>query len=176
MNLIFKKATKEDVAVINGLAKRIWNKHYVNIITQAQIDYMLEEMYSIKNLTKQIEEGHEFTLVLNGEIPIGYISLESKDGKKYFLHKFYVEVDEHGKSIGSKLFEYVLTQMPTAESIELFVNRENFKSVNFYFKHGFTIDRTIDKDIGEGFFMNDFVMIKKINTPLTFFKRGVGSE
>lgn len=162
MNLKFRKASKEDVELIAQLAERIWKKHYINLITMEQIDYMLEIMYSAKSLTKQMNEGHQFTLVYDENKPVGYISLNEVDGKNYFLHKFYVEVDDQGKGIGSKLFNYVLEQMPRAETIELFVNRENYKTINFYFKHGFVIKRIINQDIGEGFFMNDFVMIKKI--------------
>ena len=162
MNLKFKKASKEDVQLIAQLAESIWKKHYISIITMAQIDYMLEMMYSAESLTKQMNEGHQFTLVYNGDKAIGYISLNTTDGKNYFLHKFYIEVDDQGKGIGSQLFAHVLEQMPNAETVELFVNRENFKTVNFYFKHGFVIKRIINQDIGDGFYMKDFVMIKKI--------------
>ncbi len=162
MNLKFKKATKADVALIAQLADSIWRKHYITIITMKQIDYMLELMYSPVSLEKQMDEGHEFTLVYSKEKPIGYISLSTVDGKNYFLHKFYIEVEDQGKGVGSELFSHVLQQMKNAESIELCVNRENFKTVNFYFKHGFVIKKIINQDIGGGFFMNDFVMIKMI--------------
>lgn len=162
MNLKFKKATKADVALIAHLADSIWRKHYITIITMEQIDYMLDLMYSATSLAKQMDEGHEFTLVYSKEKPIGYISLSSADGKNYFLHKFYIEVEDQGKGVGSELFTHVLNQMPNAESIELCVNRENFKTVNFYFKHGFVIKKIINQDIGGGFYMNDFVMIKMI--------------
>jgi ribosomal protein S18 acetylase RimI-like enzyme len=162
MDLKFVKATKNDVALIAHLADSIWKKHYITIITMDQINYMLDKMYSAESLTKQMSEGHEFTLVYGNEKPIGYISLNTPDGKNYFLHKFYIEVNDQAKGIGSKLFAHVLEQMPNAETIELYVNRENYKTVNFYFKHGFIIKKTIDQDIGEGFYMNDFVMIKKI--------------
>ena len=118
MNLKFRKASKEDVELIAQLAERIWKKHYINLITMEQIDYMLEIMYSAKSLTKQMNEGHQFTLVYDENKPVGYISLNEVDGKNYFLHKFYVEVDDQGKGIGSKLFNYVLEQMPRAETIE----------------------------------------------------------
>ena len=162
MNLDFIKATKSDVALIAQLADSIWRKHYITIITMEQIDYMLNLMYSADSLTKQMDEGHEFTLVYSNKKPIGYISLNSIDGKNYFLHKFYIELEDQGKGIGSELFTHVLDQMPDAESIELFVNRENFKTINFYFKHDFVIKKTINQDIGNGFFMNDFVMIKML--------------
>jgi ribosomal protein S18 acetylase RimI-like enzyme len=162
MNLKFKKASKEDVQLIAQLADSIWKKHYITIITMAQIEYMLDKMYSVSSLAKQMEEGHQFTLVFDGDNAIGYISLNTTDGKNYFLHKFYIEVQDQGKGIGSQLFSYVLEQMPEAKTIELFVNRENYKSINFYFKHGFAIKEVINQDIGEGFYINDFIMIKKV--------------
>lgn len=127
-----------------------------------QIEFMLDKMYSSQSLLKQMDEGHEFTLVYDGERPIGYISISSNDGRNYFLHKFYVEVDDQGKGVGSQLFNFILNEMPDAESIELTVNRKNYKAINFYFKNGFVIKSFADFDIGNGYFMNDFVMIKKI--------------
>lgn len=162
MNLKFRKAIQSDVVLIAQLADSIWRKHYISIITMEQIDYMLDLMYSPKSLTKQLNDGHEFTLVYSGEKPIGYISLNTNDGKNYFLHKFYIEVEDQGKGIGSELLIHVIEQMPNVESIELFVNRENFKTVNFYFKHGFVIKNVINQDIGNGFYMNDFIMIKML--------------
>jgi diamine N-acetyltransferase len=162
MSLIFKKATEKDIPIIAQLADVIWRKHYTSIITLGQIDYMLNKMYSPVELLKQMKEGHQFTLAYVNETPVGYISLSTKDNKNYFLNKFYVLVDEHRKGIGSQLFNYVLKQMPDAEAIELAVNRENYKAINFYFKLGFTIKHTFDLDIGGGYFMNDFLMIKKL--------------
>jgi ribosomal protein S18 acetylase RimI-like enzyme len=161
MNLLFKKALKEDAPLINALAVRIWNQHYITIISQEQIDYMLEEMYSVKHLLEQMDSGHQFTIVYNNGVAVGYLSIEEKADKNYFLHKFYIEVNDHGKGIGSELFVHVLDQLKGAKSIELFVNRVNYKSINFYFKHGFVIKKVIDQDIGEGFYMNDYVMIRE---------------
>ena len=45
------------------------------------------------------------------------------------------------------------------EKLRLTVNRQNFKSINFYFKNGFKIDHVEDFDIGNGYVMNDFVML-----------------
>jgi diamine N-acetyltransferase len=162
MDLKFKKASTNDVSLIAQLADRIWRKHYITIITAEQIGFMLNKMYSPESLKKQMNEGHEFTLVYNGEKPIGYISLSTKDNRNYFLHKFYVETTEQGKGIGSSLLKQILKQIPEAETIELTVNRKNFIAINFYFKHGFIIKEVADFDIGNGYFMNDFVMVKKI--------------
>lgn len=161
-NISYRKAFAAEVGIISGLADRIWKKHYITIITMEQIEYMLKRMYSDQALTKQMEEGHDFTIVsVNGK-DVGYISLSKNEKNEYFLHKFYVEVDEQGKGIGTKLFEYILTQLVDARSIKLTVNRKNYKAINFYFKNGFIIDEVADFDIGDGYFMNDFVMLKKL--------------
>ena len=159
MDLQFKIAQQQDAELIAGLADRIWRKHYPEIITMEQIDYMLNAMYSKDFLEKQMKEGQEFTLVYDGEMPIGYLSISNKGDGHYFLHKFYVEVQDHRKGIGTALFLYILESKPDLRSIELTVNRANYKSINFYFKLGFHIQRVADFDIGQGYFMNDFVMI-----------------
>lgn len=162
MDVIYKKATEKDIPTIVHLADVIWRKHYPSIITAGQIDYMLDKMYSPNELLKQMNEGQQFILAYINEAPVGYIALSTRDGKNYFIHKFYVLVDEHRKGIGSQLFQHILKQIPDAETIELAVNRENYKAINFYFKLGFIIKHSFDLEIGEGYFMNDFMMIKKI--------------
>lgn len=46
------------------------------------------------------------------------------------------------------------------QTMKLTVNRRNIKAINFYFSRGFRIDHAADFDIGSGYFMNDFVMVK----------------
>lgn len=160
--LTFKKAGQEDVSVIAQLADRIWKKHYITIISMEQINYMLQKMYSSESLLEQMHEGHQFTIVYNSETPIGYYSWSTKDTSDYFLHKFYIESNEQGKGIGSVLFAHLLKEIPNASTIELCVNRMNFSAINFYFKKGFVIKKVVDQNIGEGYFMNDFVMCKDL--------------
>jgi len=161
MELKFKIADKYDVAIIHQLANKIWKKHYPAIISMEQIEYMLQKMYSEDSLIKQIEDGHEFTLVILDGTPIGYISLSKKEEHHYFLHKFYVDVAVHRQNVGSKLFHFILSKLSSKATIELTVNRQNFKAINFYFKNGFLIKEVADFDIGNGYVMNDFVMIRK---------------
>ncbi len=160
MDLTFKVANKNDVQIIHQLADKIWRKHYPSIISIKQIEYMLQKMYSEAALLKQMEGGHEFTLALLNTIPVGYSSLNKTDTTNYFLHKFYVDVTYHRLGIGSKLFNYIVSKLPLASSIELTVNRKNYEAINFYFKNGFVIRAIADVDIGNDYFMNDFVMIR----------------
>lgn len=161
MKLQFKTATEKDIPTIYHLADKIWKIHYTPIIGKEQVDYMLEKMYSEESLLAQMDAGHEFTLVKNDDEYLGYASVSFRDGD-YILHKIYVLADQHAKGIGTTLMNYLFQTYSHGNRMELTVNRQNFKAINFYFKHGFTIQSVEDFDIGEGYFMNDFVMTKKL--------------
>jgi ribosomal protein S18 acetylase RimI-like enzyme len=65
--------------------------------------------------------------------------------------------------IGAKVFEQILEFVKENKKISLQVNRKNFKSINFYFKQGFTIEYVKDFEIGNGYLMEDFIMTKPLN-------------
>ena len=160
-NLKFSNAGPSESKIISQLADRIWRKYYPAIITLEQIDYMLVKMYSEESIQQQMKEGQKFTILYEDENPIGYCAVSTKDNANYFLHKLYVDVEQHSKGVGRILFDHILTSATNLKSMELTVNRKNFKAINFYFKMGFKIDRVADFDIGNGYFMNDFVMVRK---------------
>lgn len=162
MNKInYKKAEHSDCKLIYDLALEIWNVHYVPIIGQSQVDYMLLTLYSESALTKQMDEGQNYTLIYSKDVPIGYFSI-SKKGEVSFLHKFYIDSRQQSQGVGTEVMNEIIDQSKGAKSIELTVNRQNFKTINFYFKNGFKIKSVEDFDIGNGYFMNDFVMEKKL--------------
>jgi ribosomal protein S18 acetylase RimI-like enzyme len=77
----------------------------------------------------------------------------------------YVLPNYQGKGIGAMLLQKIedYIQVGTDVYLELNVNRFN-SAIAFYQKQGFEIIRTEDIDIGNGFFMNDYVMEKQIST------------
>lgn len=162
MPLTFQSATPSHIPLIAQLAEKIWRSHYIEIIGQEQVEYMLKTMYSEEQLLKQMNSGHVFTLVYLNHEPAAYISVSTKDNVNYFIHKFYVLVNEHRKGIGTDALHRLFQAHPEAKSFELTVNRQNYKAINFYFKNGFVIKEIADFDIGNGFYMNDFVMVKTI--------------
>jgi RimJ/RimL family protein N-acetyltransferase len=159
MNLKLEKATLADIPEITRLAEVIWEKHYVPIIGREQVNYMLGKMYAPESLKEQMEQKkHAFYLVRMNDEGIGFVSISSADQKNYLLHKIYLLQDEQNRGLGTSVFGLLLALMNEPESITLTVNRMNYKSINFYFKNGFRIEKTADFDIGNGYFMNDFVM------------------
>jgi RimJ/RimL family protein N-acetyltransferase len=154
-----KPASEKDFSIIEQLACDIWHKHYTPFIGEEQVNYMLKKMYVKEALAKQIVEGQIFYLVVNNSKETGFISISSNDNKNYFLHKFYIQQEKQNKGLGTNVFKQLFEGLHTPETIRLTVNRQNYKSINFYFKLGFKIEKVEDFDIGNGYFMNDFVMV-----------------
>jgi len=151
-------ATAANIPLISALATKVWNQHYPGIIGQDQIDYMLGLMYSTESLLEQIEKkGHLFYLVSKGDTITGFISVSRKSGRDLFLNKFYIDQAKSSMGIGSEALRLLIEELMPSK-ITLTVNRKNYKSVNFYFKNDFTIEKIADIDIGNGFVMNDFIM------------------
>ena len=150
-------ATPSDIPTIYQLAVKIWNHHYVPIVGRDQVEYMLAKIYSTEDLMQQMtEKKHQFYLIEIDEYVCGFISVSGEEDM--FIHKFYIDQDVQGKGYGAETFRVLLNLYLSAKSFNLTVNRSNYKSINFYFKLGFKIDRVADFDIGQGYFMNDFVM------------------
>jgi RimJ/RimL family protein N-acetyltransferase len=161
LSLLLKAVTETEIEKISDLAKIIWQKHYPPIIGQAQVDYMLKTMYSKESLLNQInEKGQQFYLIQNKNEWIGFVSITNENNDSWMLNKFYVLEEKAGKGNGTEIFE-ALKKMIKPKKIQLTVNRNNFKSINFYFKNGFKIDSVAQFDIGEGYVMDDFIMVWK---------------
>ena len=153
------EAKESDIPEIAALAKLIWNQHYPSIISQTQIDYMLNWMYSLDSLKEQMQiKKHEFYLIKTNNENIGFISINCEKENEWFLNKFYINQVKSTKGFGTNAFNLLIEKI-NPQKITLTVNRQNFKSINFYFKNGFIIERVADFDIGNGYVMDDFVMV-----------------
>lgn len=159
MNVNLIRAKEADISTIQVLAQKIWQSHYPAIVGQMQVDVMLAKLYNSAALQAQMQEGQQFFLVESDNIAVGFISISEKDIHELFLHKFYIDTEIHRKGIGSLAFAKLLELFPQITTTRLQVNRQNYKPINFYFKMGFVIDYVADFDIGDGYFMNDFVMV-----------------
>ena len=157
-----KKVGAESIPIIQELAHTIWAIAYSSIISPQQMQYMLHLFYSDIALQKQLQEGHRFILALDEDTPIGFATYSPKHLKEplvYRLHKLYINPNQQGKGVGKLLLDFIINDIKPlqAAQLELNVNRKN-KAINFYKKYGFTILKEEDIDIGEGYFMNDYVM------------------
>jgi diamine N-acetyltransferase len=160
--LHIRPAIPTDVPIIQELTRQIWPVTYGHILSQEQIKYMLEKMYSTTELTHQLNNGYDYLLLLEDEDPVGFAAYSSTEEPGLFrLHKIYLHPDQQGKGAGKLLLGKVITNIKTigAHTLELNVNRHN-KAKHFYEKQGFTVWQEKDIDIGNGYWMNDYIMRK----------------
>lgn len=160
--LSIRMADLEDINSIGFLAQQIWPKAYGDIISSEQMNYMINRFYSPASLRQQmLEERHQFLMVEQDEEPIGFASWAPLTGNTgiYKLHKLYVLPVSQGKGMGKAMIQFILENIMEdgAKSLRLNVNRFN-KAVQFYEKMGFSIIGEEDIDIGNNYFMNDFIM------------------
>jgi RimJ/RimL family protein N-acetyltransferase len=159
MNSHLKPIFRDKLDQVADLAREIWQEYYLGMITQEQIDFMLSKFYHRNQLESDLENGVHYFFIQLDDQPMGFIAISEQVKSKFFIHKFYITTDFRGKGMGSKVFSEITQQFPQAQQIRLQVNRKNISSINFYFKNGFSIERWADFDIGNGFEMNDYVML-----------------
>ncbi|MFY7849065.1 MAG: GNAT family N-acetyltransferase [Bacteroidia bacterium] len=149
---------------LSQMAEIIWLHHYPAIIGYTQTAYMLQRNYSLASLNEQLTKDQMFYWITNEkDIEIGFLGISRLKSDGLFIHKFYILPEFQGKGVGKSVFLLLLALYPEIRSITLQVNRQNYKSVNFYFSVGFKIIQVADFDIGEGWQMNDFIMEWKRN-------------
>ncbi len=161
--LNLRRANESDISLIRGLSQKIWPETYATILSTEQIDHMMKMMYSEIALKEQLRQNNEFVIVNDGRDPIGFASFGLESPGVYKLHKIYLLPNMQRKGVGKFVINQILGAMARkgATALRLNVNRNN-EAVHFYQKLGFEIISEADIDTGSGFFMNDYIMEKKI--------------
>lgn len=149
----------QDIPLIRELTFAIWPQTYKEIISQEQIDFMLDWMYSTDSLKKQMDEGCTFLIASEDDTPVAFAAYHEEKQQVFKLDKFYISHSQQGKGIGKFIINYINEEIKKlgAKALQLQVNRQNTAKL-FYEKLGFNVIDTADFDIGNGFFMNDYVM------------------
>ena len=148
--------------MIQSVANIAFPATYSEILSNEQITYMMEWMYSTDSLTRQMnEEGHIYYIAYEECEAAGYVSIQPEGKDLYHLQKIYVLPYYQKYGLGRKLFEQAIKAIkelhPEPCRMELNVNRQN-PALGFYEHMGMRKMREGDFPIGNGYYMNDFIM------------------
>ena len=139
--LSIRRASEADCALIRRLAGEVFPATYREILAPAQLDYMMEWMYSEESLQGQFRAGQGEDL--------------------FHLQKIYVLPRFQGLGAGEFLFRRAVEYIRSVHSgpcmMELNVNRRN-RALHFYERMGMRRLREGDFPIGDGYYMNDYIM------------------
>ena len=158
--------TDKQLTTLAALADEIWHECFPDIISDQQIDYMVEKFQSFEAMKHQIaEQGYHYFVVEIDGVPAGYYALCEQPGSglnnvpTLFLSKFYLRVEMRGKGIASIMYREIkrYTRRAGCQLIKLVVNKRNYHAISIYKHIGMTLLDEIVTDIGGGFVMDDYV-------------------
>lgn len=152
--------------LIQYIVDRTWPVAYGEILSKAQLDYMIALFYSLEALNKNVENGHQFYFAKENGVVLGFLGIEHhyKGNPVTRIHKIYMLPESQGKGVGKLLIEKAseLAKENHSEKLSLNVNRFN-PAIHFYEKLGFENIGSEDVEIGNGYLMEDFMMEKKLS-------------
>jgi len=168
--ITIQEATLNDIDLIREIAGKTWFVTYNEILSLEQMEYMFDKMYSVKSITSQLtEDYHHFFIAWFGDKPLGYVSVQQQKEDLFHLQKLYILPEGQGQGVGRLLFDKAAAfakenAKGKSSAMELNMNRSN-KARYFYEKMGMHICEIGDFDIGNGYFMNDYIF--RIEFPAT---------
>jgi GNAT superfamily N-acetyltransferase len=158
-------STPDDIAAVARLAQEIWTQHFTPIIGAPQVLYMLDKFQSVEAISSQLDSGWEYFLASFNNKEVGYAGLvPDVEKRRLMLSKIYVKESVRGKGVGNSLLDFIESKckLDGFDTLWLTVNRFNDDPVSWYEHHGFVTVDEVKKDIGGGFFMDDYIMEKII--------------
>lgn len=164
---VIREVGEEAIPLLRELAWTIFPHTYRTMLSPEQIDYMMDMMYSERAIRWQLSERGDHYFILfrtfnEQEEPIGYLSVRPDGERTYHLEKLYTLPSVRGVGVGRMLFNHarkVASEWAggAACRLELNVNRDN-PAVNFYLRMGMHEAGRGDFPIGQGYYMNDYIM------------------
>lgn len=159
--MVFEKVELTDqnsIVVLSALATKIVREHFDPIIGKAQNDYMLQKFQTADAITEQLRQGYEYYFVCDEQKQhIGFLAFYPRQQELY-LSKFYLEKEQRGNGYAKAMLQFVIecAQKAGLNTIVLNVNRDN-TAIYAYEHLGFQKIGEEKNDIGEGFYMDDYV-------------------
>ncbi len=156
----FEKVTIDNVDMVKSVARAIWQVTYKDIISQQQMDYMLDNMYSTDKIMQEIEKGFQWEVASIDQDIVGYLDYIMEQDQRVFLSKIYLRPEVQKKGIGQILLNRVIdfSKRNGGLAVYLTVNKDNTKAISFYERNGFVTVDAVVAEIGNGYVMDDYIM------------------
>lgn len=163
MTEYFLANSNEDFNTIAHLAKIVWHEHYIPIIGKAQVEYMVAKFQTTDAMQQQATEGYKYYIIKFNNDNVGYLSIK-KNESDLFLSKIYILKEYRGLKIGKASMCFIESKAIEfkCKTISLTVNKNNTNAIKAYEKTGFKNTEALVMDIGNGFVMDDYKMVKTI--------------
>ncbi len=161
---IVRVATVEQIALTAKLAAEIWREHYTAIIGTEQVNYMLARFQSVEAITGKIDSGELiYFLIHYHKQAAGYFAVQIRKDE-VFLSKLYILAAQRHRGLARTALNFIknITAENCLNRISLTINKNNHDSLAVYERMGFKLAGEAINDIGNGFFMDDFILELKL--------------
>lgn len=158
-----KISNDEQLNILAGVANEVWHEFFPCILSDEQIDYMVDKFQSYPAMKKQMEDGYEYYFIKDNDEICGYMGIhEETEDKKMFLSKLYLKKEHRGKGYAGQTLKelFKMSRERGLNMVWLTVNKHNEHTIEVYEHMGFAKARTQVADIGNGFVMDDYIMEK----------------
>jgi len=157
------KATENDIPLIQELARKSWENAYAEILSIEQMDYMLSTMYSHEEISNHMQNpDYHYYLILdeNNDLFEGFIGYQHHyEEETTKLHRIYLVPESKGKGFGKKALQFLNQQVSENRDNRIILNVNKYNSAKkFYESQGYIIYDEGVFDIGNNFFMDDYLM------------------
>lgn len=152
----------DEIEQLCALAESIWRASYRDMISPEQITYMLEQRYRPALLRQLQARGDRFVAARAGGELVGFAHAYLTEATQCKLDKLYVSTELQRHGIGTQLVSAVAAyaRQHGCERLILRVNKRNLAALAAYRKYGFSLATAMTEDIGNGFVMDDYVLVK----------------
>lgn len=150
----------EQLPIVQALAQRIWPDAYAGILSAAQIQNLLQSIYSLPALQDAVMRGQHFWLCEQNGVAAGFCSAYQQNNILW-LRALYVLPQWQGTGMGRAFMEVAHQHFSTAQHIKLNVNVANQSAIHAYQSWGFEIAKRVPVRMGDYDF-EDFIMHKSL--------------
>ena len=156
-----EKINSSQFPIIRDLAYAIWPNTYGEILSSKQLNYMLDNFYSVDCLENQMNKGQIFELLLEDDKVVGYLAYELNCDNSELLkiHKIYLLPATQGKGFGKFMIDEVIKIAKKNHQKGVFLNVNKYNKAQFFYeKLGFAISKEEVIAIGNNYIMDDYQM------------------
>lgn len=165
MEVLISPVTPADIGFVAALARVVWQQTYPGIISQQQIDFMLEQRYDPSRILEELTMPGIWwdQAMVDGELA-GFSSCLITAAGEMKIDKIYVDPRRQRIGVGARLIDQASGHALASRcsTLVLAVNKRNERAIAAYRRHGFAVREAVCVDIGHDFVMDDFIMAKSL--------------
>lgn len=159
--------TQSQIDTLCAIAEKVWHEAFEPILPPGQTDYMIDKFQSDHAVKDQMaHQNYRYYLAkLDGQYA-GFVGFAPRyqGEEEMYLSKVYILSDCRHQGVVRRLFDLVEEEAKKEglSKIRLTVNKHNTHAYEVYQHYGYENVESVKADIGSGYYMDDYVMVKRV--------------